>query len=574
VTPLIVIIVYLGLLLALGFFSSRVFKGTAADYFLASRGIGSFLLVMSLFGTTMTAFALVGATGESFKAGIGVYGLMASWSGIIHSACFFFIGIKLWSFGKKFGYTTQIQFFRDRFGSDKIGLLLFPILVGLVIPYLLIGVMAAGVTIEKVTAGALPNLFPGSGHGPTAVAPGSIPYWLGSAAICIVVMIYVFFGGVRGTAWANAFQTIVFMVLGIVTFSVISDRLGGPREATLAVQRTNPDKLRRTVRPDDPLTRYHADLTAYESKIAKWDTTPPDKRSASKKPVEPHRPHGISKLHFLSYMFIPLSVGMFPHLFQHWLTARTAKSFRLAVIAHPILIMIVWVPCVLVGAWATSAMIDGRPVIPPGFTNSNAVLVLMVKKMTSDLLGGLLTAGILAAIMSSLDSQFLCIGSIFTNDIAGHYIGHDRLTDRQRLYWGRAFVVFIVIITYLLAQTRPGGVFTLGVWCFTGFAGLFPLVFASIYWKRTTKPAAYACIITTAAMWTWLFAKSGYGANREFLFLSMMPVASIVAASAFAIVVVSWLTRPPAASTVDKFFPKLPSLSASAPVPQPSDANA
>ena len=39
----------------------------------------------------------------------------------------------------------------------------------------------------------------------------------------------------------------------------------------------------------------------------------------------------IGHLQFLSYMFVPLSVGMFPHLFQHWLTAKSAKTFRLSV---------------------------------------------------------------------------------------------------------------------------------------------------------------------------------------------------------------------------------------------------
>ena len=61
----------------------------------------------------------------------------------------------------------------------------------------------------------------------------------------------------------------------------------------------------------------------------------------------------ISQLQFLTYFFIPFSVGMFPHLFQHWLTARSAKTFRLTVVAHPIFIMIVWVPCILIGVWAT-----------------------------------------------------------------------------------------------------------------------------------------------------------------------------------------------------------------------------
>ena len=99
-TTLFVIIGYLCLLLALGFFSNRLFRGTSKDYFVASHSIGPFLLLMSVFGTTMTAFALVGSTGKSFERGIGTYGLMASISGLVHAAIFFLIGIRLWAFGK------------------------------------------------------------------------------------------------------------------------------------------------------------------------------------------------------------------------------------------------------------------------------------------------------------------------------------------------------------------------------------------------------------------------------------------------------------------------------------------
>ena len=100
-TPLIVIAIYLDLLLSLGLLSNRFFRGTSKDYFVARHSIGPVLLLMSVFGTTMTAFALVGSTGKSFERGIGVYGLMASSSALIHAACFFMIGIRLWVFGKK-----------------------------------------------------------------------------------------------------------------------------------------------------------------------------------------------------------------------------------------------------------------------------------------------------------------------------------------------------------------------------------------------------------------------------------------------------------------------------------------
>ena len=85
---LFVIVGYLLLLVVLGFLANRFFSGSSRDYMLASHSIGPFLLLMSIFGTTMTAFALVGSTGEAFKEGVGVYGMLASSSGIIHSLCF------------------------------------------------------------------------------------------------------------------------------------------------------------------------------------------------------------------------------------------------------------------------------------------------------------------------------------------------------------------------------------------------------------------------------------------------------------------------------------------------------
>ncbi|MDC0262937.1 hypothetical protein OAK50_01485, partial [Verrucomicrobiales bacterium] len=102
-TPLIVITCYLGLLLGLALFSGKLFRGTSKDYFVASHSIGPFMLLMSVFGTTMTAFALVGSTGKAFQKGVGTYGLMASSSGLIHAACFFLIGIKVWSIAKRHG---------------------------------------------------------------------------------------------------------------------------------------------------------------------------------------------------------------------------------------------------------------------------------------------------------------------------------------------------------------------------------------------------------------------------------------------------------------------------------------
>ena len=564
-TTLFVIIGYLCLLLALGFFSNRLFRGTSKDYFVASHSIGPFLLLMSVFGTTMTAFALVGSTGKSFERGIGTYGLMASISGLVHAAIFFLIGIRLWAFGKKHGFITQIQFFRARFESDSIGYLLFPILVLLVIPYLLIGIIGAGKTIEPVTAGAFPALF----TNPTAPQwLGGVPPWLTGLVVSLVVLSYVFMGGSRGAAFANTFQTIVFMIMGLVAFTFIINALGGINNAGKVPARINEkglivqdyyfDKKSEQLKENLPPKTIGRVVDSENSNLTNQQPhfwrEPVNAEFKKKNPktgelVPFERELGIPFITFVTYLFIPLSVGMFPHLFQHWLTARSAKSFRLTVIAHPLCIMVVWVPCVLVGAWASGVLPPGIP--PP------AVLSAMLNLLVGDpVLIGLLTAGVLAAIMSSLDSQFLCLGTIFTNDIVIHRAGAEKYSDKQIIFIARCFIVAIVALTYGLAMlAKNANVFDLAIWCFSGFSALFPVIFAALYWKRTTKQGAIASIIAALVTWLYYFHESGYG-GEYMVGPGIVPAAICFAASAIVLVVVSLLTEPPSKETLDKFFPK------------------
>ncbi len=593
---------YLGALILLGVASNTFFRGTAIDYFVASRGVGPVVLVLSIFCTTMTAFAIQGSSGEAWNAGVGVYGKMASWSGIVHAACFFLVGVKLWGLGKRYGYQTQIQFFRDRFDSSNIGVALFPILVVLQMPYIIIGIIGSGTIISIATAGAFPGLFPAT-H-------GAVPFWLGTLGCTAVVWLYVSLGGARATAWANALQTLIFLVVGAVTFVVIAGRLGGAGNATRMVQEFNPTKLTRGVTPE------HERI--YEQKLAAWSAAtqpassaasaaPPGPRIANDTPkaasrgaqdlaatgrpaasqpvassppkgppaalrtIKPHRPKEMTELEFLSYGFIPLSVAMFPHLFQLWLTARSARAFRLTVTLHPILVMLIWAPCIAIGVWATSAMYNGAAVIPftpegpyvPGgpAPNSNAVIGLMVRVLTDPAIGGLLAAGVLAAILGGMDAQFLSLGSMFTHDIVDHYVRHDRMTDHQRLLTGRSFVIFVVLASWLLAlalrETRP--IFNLAIWCFSGFAALFPLVAAALYWKRVTKWGAYASIAAGVGSGVYFYVRigldHGFSARMEPEVWGLVPAAPMVVFASIALVVVSWLTPAPRAATVAKFFP-------------------
>ncbi|MFQ5717997.1 MAG: sodium:solute symporter [Acidobacteriota bacterium] len=482
---LAVILIYLAAVLLVGVLGHRLFRGTGEDYFLATRTIGPFVLLMSLFGTHMTAFSLLGASGEAYHEGVGVFGLMASSSALVVPLVFLGVGTRLYRCGKRLGHVTQVQYFRERWESDGLGLLLFIVTVALVIPYLLIGVMGGGIALNQITG-------------------GDVPEWVGGLMICGVVLGYVTTGGLRSTAWANTFQTLVFMILGGVAFAVVVHDLGGLDAALDRVAAVSPSLL------------------------------------------VPGQAMPLGRM--VSYTLIPLSVGMFPHIFMHWLTARRVETFRLTVILYPLCVAVVWLPSVLMGLFGAVEF--------PGLAGpaANAVLVKLIHAHAPDLLAGLLGAGVFAAVMSSLDSQTLSLGTMFARDIVLHHGFQDHLSERYQVILGRLFVSGVLLVTFLLSLVADRSIFRLGIWSFTGFAALFPLVVAALFWRRSTAAGAIAAVLTMAVLWVRAFVRSGGGASSGPG--GLMPVASILAASAAALVVVSLVTRPPSPAALARFFPE------------------
>ncbi|MEA2560424.1 MAG: solute:Na+ symporter, family [Acidobacteriota bacterium] len=486
---LAIIIVYLVIVLVIGLFSHRFFRGTSEDFFVAARTIGPFILLVSLFGANMTAFALLGSAGESYMEGIGVFALMASSSALVIPVVFYFIGTRIWALGKRRGYLTPVQYFRERWDSDALGLLIFVVQVALLIPYLLIGVMGGGTTLTQVTGGQVPD-------------------WVGGLVICAVVLTYVAYGGMRGTIWVNVFQTAVLLGLGFIAFWVIVDKLGGLSAAMTRLAETHPDML--------------------------------------------VRGEHIKPLQLLTYTCIPLSVGMFPHMFIHWLTAKNAASFRPTLAFYPICIAIVWVPSVLLGVFAR---IDFPNVADLGPGGANSVLVKMIDLHAPGVLAGLLAAGVFAAIMNSFDSQVHSVGTMFTQDIVRHYGFQDRMSESKQILVGRLFMVAILIAAYLLSRVVDRSIFKLGVWCFTGFAALLPVVVAAVFWKRSTKWGAFASTVSVIVLWLYFVNIGWKSADYTIADSGVMPVAFMLLVSTAAMIVGSLLTRPPEEATLEKFFP-------------------
>ncbi len=515
-TPAIVVFIYLGIVLYIGIFAFRKGKTSGEDYFLASRSLGQYIFLLALFGTNMTAFSILGASGLAYHRGIGVFGMLASASAFVIPLTIFFIGTRLWSLGKKFGHMTQVQFLRDRWECGHIGTLIFALTATMLVPYIIIGVMGGGQTLQ-------------------AISGGKVPYWAGGAIVALVVMSYVFFGGMRGTAWVNTFQTLMFLCFGTMAFILIGRQLGGFGQVM--------QRLAENPATTSLLTRQR-----------------------------------IPMAEFFSYAFIPLSSIMFPHVAIMCMTAKKASSFKKTVIFYPICILLLWLPSVFLGVVGANQF----PGLKPG--ESDDIILRLLTANTDVFLAGMLGAAIMACVMAS-DSQILALCTMFTEDVFAYYGGKERFGEKAQVWTGRAFVVGVTLVAYVIALELKdkAGIFELAVrFAFTGFAALAPVMVAALYWKRSTKWGALAAalwvIATMAGSWylhnssTDIAPKAGHPPVQIFpslgdLFLrtsgsvtmyGYLPVVFMCVGSTLWMWIVSLLTPPPGRATVEKYFPNPP----------------
>jgi SSS family solute:Na+ symporter len=456
-----VVFAYLAIVLCIGLFAGRprAAGGEAEDYFLAGRSIGPVVFLLSLFGTNMTAFSILGASGHSFANGIVTYGLMASSSALVIPIGIFAIGTRLWALGKRHGFMTPVQMFRDRWECGHIGTVIFLVQAVLLVPYIVIAVMGGGATLR-------------------AVSNGAVPFWLGGAVVSSVIMGYVFFGGMRGTAWVNTFQTILFLSFGAIAVVVIANGMGGFSHAM-------------------------------ESLLASPSTAPLLTRER------------ISPLYFLSYTFIPLSSLAFPHIGIFCLTAKRLSHFRRTVVLYPICMLAIWLPSVFLGVAANKATdlpaiqskIEARATLAaagPGLTaerradlraqaSGDDVILRLVEGYAPLWLAALLGAAVMAAVMAS-DSQILALSTMFTEDVFAYYGGQARFGPHVQVQTGRIFVILLTVVAYSIAMTAPQSIFDIASqYAFAGYAALSPLLVAALFWKKSTRWGALSVALWTAA---------------------------------------------------------------------------
>ncbi len=533
--PALFVFGYLAIVIYIGVFAFRRAGGEhpAEDFFLAGRALGPLVFLLSLFGTNMTAFAILGSSGHAFSNGIVTYGLMASSSALIIPLGLYLFGTRVWSLGKRFGFITPVQMFRDRWECGHIGTVIFTVQAALLVPYIIIGVMGGGTALN-------------------AISGGVVPYWTGGALVALVVMTYVFFGGMRGTAWVNAFQTALFLLFGTIALVVIGRGMGGFEQAI--------GEMRADASLSTLLTRER-----------------------------------ISPLFFLSYTFIPLSSLTFPHIAIFWLTARRMAQFKKTIIFYPLCILAIWLPATFLGVVANrasevpaiSAKLEARrtlaeqsatlsPERRAALRSASAgddVLLRLLEAYAPIWLAGLLGAGIMAAVMAS-DSQILALSTMFSEDVFAFYEGKERFGETAQVITGRIFVIVLTVIAYIIALKFPQPIFDLAVqYAFSGYSALSPLLVAALFWKRSTKWGALASTIwTAAAVISVAFFQASVTApgvvwsigGFEVLtrtpggtaVFGLMPVVPMTIISALLMIVFSLVTAAPQRLTIDRYFLK------------------
>lgn len=290
----LMVIVYFFMLIGMGVIAYKKTRKTPEDYFIANRTFGPLILFFSLAATNFSAFTFLGFAGNSFKTGLGQYGIM-SFGTAIMAIMFYIIGRKVWKLGKKNRYITPPELIGNRFDSRSLRLLFMGVMVVFTIPYLAVQAIGAGMLIQYVS--------------------GNISWQLGAVATMTVVMVYVMLGGMRGSGWADVFQGVLMMTALMAAFIFVAGSLGGFEQANLMAYNANPILF----------TRPGGD--AYFT-MQMW----------------------------FSFMVLWIFVDpMFPQLFSLFYTAKNQKSLKISMIFYPLVVSFIFLFPVLIGVWAHGA---------------------------------------------------------------------------------------------------------------------------------------------------------------------------------------------------------------------------
>ena len=186
-----------------------------------------------------------------------------------------------------------------------------------------------------------------------------------------------------------------------------------------------------------------------------------------------------------------------PHIIIRFMAIKSQKELRKSAkigISWTVLILII---AALVGA-------IGRMFIgfDPTVNDNSLVFIVMTRRLFPALVSGVLLSAVLAAAMSTADSQLLAAASAFASDVYRPVIRHDHAGNREMLWAGRIVVLVIAVAALVLASSpNAGSIMALvsNAWGVFG-AAFGPAILLSLYWRRFTFAGAATGVVVGAAV--------------------------------------------------------------------------
>lgn len=218
------LVLILGFLLVLiSAYGYKLSSKTAADYLLAGRKIGTFVMFFYVYFAISSAWTFYGFPGTIYNTGPG---FMLFFTFVSFAFLYVFLGPKLWAGGRKYGYLSPLQYLGERYQSTGLRILLGLSLVLFLFPYL--GLQAVGI-----------------GAGMKAAA--GLPFWFGALYMCVIMIFICLLGGTRAVAWLNVLLGLIFTITffgflfwimfktGNTSFSEMAARVQSARPGFLSV---------------------------------------------------------------------------------------------------------------------------------------------------------------------------------------------------------------------------------------------------------------------------------------------------------------------------------------------------
>ena len=478
-------VLYFIIVLAIGvFFFLKSKSNDEKDYFLGGRKMGPWVTAMSAQASDMSAWLLMGLPGSILAFGLG-----QAWIGIglaIGTALnWILVAKRLRKFSKASGDSiTMPQYLSNRFATTSPALKIICAVVFLV--SFTLYVASAFSAGSKVFS----DLFPALGEQRAMLI------------FAVIILIYTFMGGYNAVCWTDFFQGIL-MLIALITVPIV-----------VATTKELDTSALNTITANGTDYSFTTNLFA-----ASWKEI-------------------VSGLGWgLGYF------GM-PHILVRFMSIEKPSMVKKSAI-----VAIIWVVISLFAAILIAylgRMVIGAELLEAG--KQELVFVTLARRLFPGFIAGVLLAAIIAASMSTADSQLLVASSSFTSDIYKPII-RKQASEKEILWVGRIVVIIVSVVAYFIASSKGEGAQAVmdmvsNAWAL--FGGAFgPVVILSLFWKRLTYKGVLAGIISGAVVdLVWLLTLASTGIYE------LVP-AFIV--SLLVTVAVSYIDKAPSAEVVAIF---------------------